>query len=88
MGRPVSIDVVGRIADKMIKFCEVCNSCWEYGFYEGVKSKKVINHYKDFPTYGKKRETCLPCKSATVNIKNDVNETGWLKEHGGCCHAG
>lgn len=47
----------GKRTDEAIKYCKLCDSCWEKDKYQ-----KVYNHYKDFPTYGKKREICPRCK--------------------------
>ena len=45
-------------ADQDIKYCKKCNRCWE--LVRSSNNYKII-HYKDFPTYKRKRETCSFC---------------------------
>ena len=45
-----------RRADRAVKHCIRCNKCWEYN--GNIKS---LAHYEDFPTYKRKRETCIIC---------------------------
>jgi hypothetical protein len=52
-----------RKVDEIIKLCPECKTCWEM-IYNGHK------HYpqwlEDFPTIGKKRETCPKCEETTL----------------------
>ena len=57
-----------RSTDKRIKYCNVCNKCWENFIDEG--SPRVY-HYNDFPSYGKEIKTCKRCKS--IGEKNEQN---------------
>jgi|TARA_Y100000034_G_scaffold131358_1_gene191916 hypothetical protein len=55
----------GMGADRDIKYCPECEQCWEYvPLYRGATKyvRERLHHYKDFPTYGKKREVCKKCK--------------------------
>lgn len=58
----------GKRTDETIKYCKLCNSCWEKDKYlskqgNNQKAKRgIYHHYKDFPKYGKKREICPRCK--------------------------
>ena len=49
-----------KVADKKIKFCLKCKSCWEV--ISNIGSKKQLIFYDDFPTYGKQRKICKLCK--------------------------
>ena len=57
-----------KLADHNICLCKKCNRCWEVVFitYKNIinksKKKKYIKYYTDFPTYGKKKKTCVWCK--------------------------
>jgi hypothetical protein len=46
----------GKRADKHIKYCESCKMCWEK-----TGNHKELEYYEDFPTYKRKRETCIVC---------------------------
>jgi multimeric flavodoxin WrbA len=48
-------------ADKAIKYCKHCNSCWEKVSRDN-KRKPTYLYYEDFPTRGKQVETCINCK--------------------------
>ena len=47
-----------KLTDKIVKHCLVCNICWEFN-RDAPKAKKELycRYLKDFPTYGKKKET-------------------------------
>tara|TARA_R110002020_G_C16071182_1_gene756248 strand:- start:202 stop:441 length:240 start_codon:yes stop_codon:yes gene_type:complete len=62
--------VDGKNADNRIKYCNKCKKCWEGDYYALNKNIPII-HYDDFPSYGKKIETCDDCKtnSFSENIK-------------------
>ena len=55
-------------ADKQVKYCTKCKKCWELDTtaVRNLKGQKkgtqLLNHYPNFPSYGKKRKTCLVCK--------------------------
>ena len=40
-------------------YCEMCKRAWEDYW---ISTKKRVNKYEDFPTYGLKRKKCLDCK--------------------------
>ena len=48
--------------DDQVKFCPECKKCWEMIYQSSHSHKKIPHHYEDFPTIGKKRETCPSCE--------------------------
>ena len=65
-------------ADKVIKHCKKCNTCWERllmqisasGGKMESKHRRYILTYQDFPSYGKVKETCPSCLGLTSYIQN------------------
>ena len=53
-------------ADKNIKYCKSCNSCWEPRCRPDTSKIKYM-WYKNFPTYGKEREICPTCQTKNKN---------------------
>jgi hypothetical protein len=51
-------------ADNYIHYCNTCKRCWEFRFIGqgSVRSDKMINHYPDFVSYGRKRKECISCR--------------------------
>ena len=60
-------------ADQDIKFCPVCELCYEkYADSYNKKhltdaGKKLYVHYEDFPSYGKQVKICPACKTKKEN---------------------
>ena len=52
----------GGQADDDIKYCKVCDRCWEHRRMNNGNKEEKILHYNDFVTYGKGREVCTVCK--------------------------
>ncbi len=55
-----------RNADKKIKYCPKCESCWEMWTEQRGPSRErntMINKYNDFPSYGKEEAICQTCKN-------------------------
>ena len=51
----------GGQADEDVRYCNICDQCWEYRRKgNGNKEGKVL-HYSDFVTYGKERVICPLC---------------------------
>ena len=55
-----------KACDHLIRYCTNCKQCWEIIRKEtnnGLKKigLKNIYYYKDFPSYGKEKKTCLHC---------------------------
>ncbi len=63
----------GKKADKVIKHCKKCNNCWErlllqingVGGRMELKHRKYVLTHRDFPSYGKTKETCPTCLGLT-----------------------
>lgn len=49
-----------KLADRRIKYCKSCLKCW-------MKIKTNIMHYDDFPSFGKEKVICPPCKQSRGN---------------------
>ena len=45
-----------------VKYCEVCDICWEYERYGDTTKYSKILKYRDFPRNGLKRQVCISCK--------------------------
>ena len=52
----------GRTADKAIRLCPVCHTCYDTKYYKDYADMDKITYYKDFPKLGKRKETCPKCK--------------------------
>ena len=48
-----------RVADREIYHCTKCDICWEKTYRN---NSHMVERYKDFVTYGKKKKTCYGCK--------------------------
>ena len=60
-------------ADFVVKNCTTCNSCWEVLYLQPRNStitKRYLMKYKDFPKYGKLKETCPSCLNSTSYKQN------------------
>ena len=55
-------------ADNNIKYCVICNRCWEYQLKESNYSNRVL-YYQDFVIFGKQKQTCHACEGE-INGKN------------------
>ena len=51
----------GRTADKAIRLCPVCDTCYDTKYYKDYDDMDKVTYYKDFPKYGKKRSVCPKC---------------------------
>ncbi len=65
--------IVGGQADWDVKYCRICNRCWEYNRNNNGNKSIMLIHYSDFVTYGKVREICPLCEG--MNYHCDVCET-------------
>ena len=46
-----------------IKYCKICNKCWEITLEDNFnKIDRRIIYYSNFPVYGKTKEACDSCK--------------------------
>ena len=45
-----------------VKYCEVCDICWEYERYGDTAKYSKTLKYRDFPRNGLKRRVCISCK--------------------------
>jgi len=60
----------GIVADETIYYCESCSKCWEKIKVGHTRSKKHgYLFYEDFPSYKKKRKTCIGCEGNTLVYK-------------------
>ena len=41
----------GELADKTIKYCVVCNRCYDTRYYKDVRDPSKVIYYDNFPTY-------------------------------------
>ena len=52
--------------DSLVRYCKQCTRCWQpmkvWDKATGRHTKKVSEHYIDFPSIGKKRQICYTCK--------------------------
>ena len=65
-------------ADFVVKHCKTCNDCWEVLYLQPHKiPRKYIVKYKDFPKYGKIKETCHSCLG---NTSHKQNVSGFIVE--------
>ena len=51
----------GRTADKTIRLCPVCNTCYDTKYYKDRADIGKVTYYEDFPKYGKKKAVCPKC---------------------------
>lgn len=53
-------------SDENLLYCPECNRVWEL-----IRKKKGVQteYYEEFPTYGKKKVVCSPCK-VRIGIEN------------------
>ena len=57
-----------EVADKRIKHCLICNICWEGNRFKSKNTaskdykKRYYRYYKNFPSYGKIKQTCPKCE--------------------------
>ena len=63
----------GGQADDDIKYCNICDQCWEYHRKSNGNKEEKIIYYNDFVTYGKQREICVHCEDKTHHC--DLCET-------------
>ena len=52
----------GRTADKAIRLCPVCDTCYDTKYYKDFADMGKVTYYKDFPKFGKQRKVCPKCK--------------------------
>ncbi len=55
-----------NIADIDIKYCTECHRCYTTSDQSHLKN---IEHFSNFPSYGKKKEVCITCKTRERNRK-------------------
>ena len=51
----------GRTADKAIRLCPVCDTCYDTKYYKDFADMDKVIYYKDFPKYGKQKTICPKC---------------------------
>ena len=51
----------GRTADKAIRLCPVCNTCYDTKYYKDYADMGKVTYYEDFPKYGKEKVVCPEC---------------------------
>jgi hypothetical protein len=69
-GNKIEYEFEAKLADKTIRYCTTCKQCWEIvrriTAMDGKKiSLKNVYYYKNFPSYGKEKVTCLHCSNLT-----------------------
>ena len=52
----------GRTADKAIRLCPVCNTCYDTKYYKDFADMGKVTYYKDFPKLGKQKKVCPKCE--------------------------
>ena len=67
-----------KVADKNVKYCTKCKNCWEYKYQS---SKKYVEFYQDFVTYGKEREVCPNCIEKAKRKRWWDKQRKWEKEY-------
>ena len=50
----------GKVADRELKTCNLCNIVWQKHVFNG---KVSINYYDEVPRYGKKKHICPSCSN-------------------------
>ena len=63
-----------KTADRNIKYCILCEKCWEITIVNNFnKKQRKILYYNDFPNYGKEKQLCDICKKGENNGKNGIH---------------
>jgi len=73
----IDYEFEAKLADKTIRYCTSCRQCWEVvRRITSIDRKKVslknVYYYKNFPSYGKEKVTCLHCSN--LSQKEFVNK--------------
>ena len=64
----------GKLTDLNVHHCTSCGRCWEQTKACKWKDRVRVSirgyyFYNDFPTYGKKKKTCVSCGGAKLKLR-------------------
>ncbi len=64
-----------------LKYCKSCNYVWEKGYCRGNRAHTIYK-YKEMPSYGLERQTCLKCKgNNNANVKTNASNIRLETKH-------